>query len=101
MAQNSKEKPKFFPFEERDAHDMDALVRKYIEFSQLETDPALRDEYVRNDRYWNTIYPNYEQFKQQYDACVNRILNLRRLKLSPAFTNPTKPGQGPSDEQKK
>lgn len=101
MAQNGKEKPKFFPFEERDAHDMDALVRKYIEFSQLETDPALREEYMRTDRYWNTIYPSYEQFKQQYDACVNRILNLRRHKLSPAYITPTKPGQGPSDEQKR
>ncbi|MEN6592505.1 MAG: DEAD/DEAH box helicase family protein [Methanobacterium sp.] len=101
MAQNEKEKPQFFPFEERDVHDIDFLARKYMEFSQIEADSALREEYMRNDRYWYTIYPSYELFKQQFDGCVNRILNLRRHKLSPAFKTPTKPGQGPSDEQKR
>lgn len=101
MAQNEKEKPQFFPFKERDAHDMDFLARNYLELSQVEADSALRLEYKRDDRYWFTIYPSYQLFKQQYDACVNRILNLRQHKLSPAFTTPTKPGQGPSDEQKR
>ncbi len=101
IAQNEHEKPNFFPFEQRDEHDMDSLARKYIEVSQVEADSALRLEYQRDDRYWFTIYPSYELFKQQYDACVNRILNLREHKLSPVFKNPTKPGQGPSDELKR
>ena len=101
MAQNDKEKPKFFPFEERDLHDMDALARKYMEYTYIEADSALRHEYTRNDRYWNTIYPSYDLFKQQYDACVNRILNLGKYKLSPAFTSPTKPVHGPSDDIKR
>lgn len=97
MAQNDKEKPKFFSFEERDAHDMDTLARNYMELNAIGVDEKLRYEYTRTDRYWNTIYPSYELFKQQYDACVNRILNLRRHTLSPAFVTPTHPGQGPSD----
>lgn len=97
MAQNDKEKPKFFSFEERDAHDMDTLARNYMELNAIEVDEKLRYEYKRTDRYWNTIYPSYELFKQQYDACVNRILNLRRHTLSPAFVTPTHPGHGPSD----
>lgn len=97
MAQNDKEKPKFFPFEERDVHDMDTLVRNYIELNAMEVDEKLNNEYRREDRYWDTIYPSYELFKQQYDACVNRILKIRRNKLSPPFVTPTRPKKGLSD----
>ena len=100
IAQNDKEKPKFFSFEERDAHDVDGLARSYMELNAIEVDKMLNYEYTRKDRFWDTIYPSYELFKQQYDACVNRILNLQRHKLSPAFLTPNHPGQGPSDPLK-
>ena len=100
MAQNDYEKPKFFPFEERDVHDMDNLVQSYMELNAIEVDEKLNNEYKREDRYWDTIYPSYGLFKQQFDACLNRILNLRRHKLSLTFTEPTHPGQGPSDPVK-
>ena len=100
MAQEDKEKPMFFPFEERDLHDIDSLARKFMEFNAIEADQKLNQEYNRKNRYWNTIYPSYKLFKQQYDACVNRLLNLRRHKLSPAFKTPTHPRHGPSNEIK-
>ena len=78
MAQKDKEKPKFFPFEERDAHDMDKLARKLYGIKCIEVDKTLYNEYIRKDRYWDTIYPSYELFKQQYDACVNRILKFTK-----------------------
>ena len=78
MAQNFKEKPKFFLFKEREFHDMDIIAKDYMELNYYEADDRLRFEYNRKDRYWKTIYPNYELFKQQYDACVNRILNIKK-----------------------
>ena len=57
---------------------MDIIAKDYMELNYYEADDRLRFEYNRKDRYWKTIYPNYELFKQQYDACVNRILNIKR-----------------------
>lgn len=75
-----KEKPKFFPFDDRKHHDMDTLARRYIELglSIYQTDDCLKKEFQKEDRYWKIIYHNYMQFKQHFDACVNRILELKK-----------------------
>jgi superfamily II DNA or RNA helicase len=76
MAQN-RSPPRFFPFKERENHDLDQIAKEHIE---RDTGPTrlnqdLQREYSRDDRYWNVIYPSYGHFKSQYDGCANRILN--------------------------
>ncbi|HOJ05867.1 MAG TPA: DEAD/DEAH box helicase family protein [Bacteroidota bacterium] len=69
--------PEFFTFEHRDDHDLDALAEDFSFRKGLnvwELDQSLRAEYNRSSRLWNVFYYNYEMFKTQYDACVNRIL---------------------------
>lgn len=71
--------PRFSPFDARDQHDIDALARTFAftqELSRVAEDRALREEYVREDRLWVTLYRNYDQFKRQYDQSVNRLINV-------------------------
>lgn len=79
MAQNEKTPPPFFPFEDRDQYNLDELAERLIDqnLSRVDEDKTLRKEYAREDRYWKTIYYRYDQFKSQYDGCVNRLLELR------------------------
>lgn len=102
MAQNSKERPKFFLFKERDYHDMDYIANEYMELNAYEADIRLREEFTRTDRYWKTIYPHYDLFKQQFDACVNRILSIRREKdkIDKVFKTQPKPADTPEKEVK-
>ena len=76
MAQNNSP-PKFFPFKERNNHDLDLIAEDLVNKSMtdLEKNEILKNEYEHNDRYWKAIYPSYNHFKSQYDGCVNRILN--------------------------
>jgi len=76
LAQNEGESPRFFLFEERGGHDLDAVAKDYIDrdLGPRLIDGTLRVEFDRKDRYWKTLYPRYELFKTQYDACSNRLL---------------------------
>lgn len=77
LAQNERQAPKFFPFDVRDQHDLDAVAEHHL--AQALDDrakaAALRVEYTRQDRYWRVIYYTYPLFKSHYDACINRILD--------------------------
>ena len=79
-------RPDFFPFEERQHHDLDELARDYIaeDLGPRKKNEALLVEYQRADRYWSVIYPNYPLFKAQYDACENRNLPGTRERNIPA-----------------
>ena len=72
--------PRFFPFEERNSHDLDQLAKKLLprKMSDLDRDDALTKEYHRHDRLWQSLYYRYDLFKSQYDACVNRMLHAIR-----------------------
>ena len=80
MAQNDKVAPTFFPFEARGNHDLDGVAQHFIaeKLDFVAADHSLRREFVRQDRFWKTIYPKYEQFKSGFDACVNRFLHNGR-----------------------
>jgi hypothetical protein len=77
VAQNDGEQPRWFDFDERKNHNLDELARKFIEadLGSKAKNEQLKAEYEKIDRYWNVIYSNYNRFKEQYDACENRILN--------------------------
>lgn len=77
MAQNEKQVPKFFPFDVRDHHDLDAVAQDHLgqALDDRAKAAALRGEYTRQDRYWRVIYYTYPLFKSHYDACINRILD--------------------------
>ena len=79
MAQNDGEPPVFFSFADRDSHDLDKLAQKFSfddDLGALALNQSLITEYHRPDRYWRAIYYNYQLFKSQYDACVNRLLEI-------------------------
>src|SRR5579884_119423 len=80
MAQNERQAPRFFEFDARKDHDLDAVAGKYLadRLDRLQEDEALHGEYSRGDRFWRVLYPRYDQFKSHYDACVNRILHAAR-----------------------
>jgi superfamily II DNA or RNA helicase len=89
IAQN-RQAPRFFPFEERDEHDLDALAQTYV--SERLDDFAKRDrllvEFERSDRYWKVFYNHFQYFMSALSGCVNRLL------LGP------RPGEGPPSDRK-
>lgn len=107
MAYENQE-PKFFPFDVRDQHDLDAVAQRLLDerLSRVDEDAALELEYARKDLYWRVIYYNYDLFKSHYDACVNRILHARRHGRNPdthqpSFETPQQvPDREPSEDLK-
>ncbi len=89
IAQNGSV-PRFFKFEERERHNLDAIAQEFIDkgVGRREENAALRQEYNRVDRLWSTIYPRYDLLKCQYDACVNRILRAGDHGVSPNTFRP-------------
>lgn len=75
MAQNDRQAPKFYLFEERAVHDLDEVARTLIDsgVGLREIPETLETEYLRADRFWPTLYSNFERFKSQHDQCVNRL----------------------------
>ena len=86
VAQNDGEIPRFFPFEDRGLHDLDAIARIAIEndWGQRQIYAELLAEYERLDRFWKNLYPDFARFKTQYQACNNRILDPSGSVESPA-----------------
>ncbi len=100
--------PKFFVFEERDLHNLDAIAEEVDKkrISPREIDQLLRAEYNRSDRFWATLYSPYQLFKSQFDGCLNRLLEQQQNgKLSPELphyrTPEVVPDREPSDEVKR
>ncbi|MGB5962096.1 MAG: DEAD/DEAH box helicase family protein [Coleofasciculaceae cyanobacterium] len=77
VAQNNGEQPRWFDFEQRGNHNLDTVAEGFIKakLDRIAENQKLQIEYKRTDRYWNVIYQNYIRFKEQYDVCVNRLLN--------------------------
>ena len=110
LAQQEKRRPEFFSFEDtRKNHDLDAVARDNIrrDLGSRGVDQLLQAEYTKRNRLWRVFYPRYDQFKSQYDACINRILHAERHGLDtddhrPSFSRPApSPQLEPSDETKK
>ncbi len=104
VAQNDHSLPHFFRFEERQGYDLDVVAKKHIEhdLGQRQVNESLTTEFHRLDRYWRSLYPTYQLFKTQYDACVNRLL-LGSV-LPPPFPPPEPQatvGREPTAEQKR
>ena len=92
LAQQEKKRPEFFSFEDtRKNHDLDAIAREYMNSGSgaRAVDQVLRVEYTKRDRLWRVFYPRYDQFKSQYDACVNRFLHAERHNSDAGVHRPT------------
>ncbi|MFB6375103.1 MAG: HNH endonuclease, partial [Bradymonadaceae bacterium] len=103
MAQNNRVPPKFFPFEERETHDLDAMAAQMIEegVTRAEEPKILKREYGQSDRLWNQIYPTFDHFKQAYDGAVNRLQSEKDGGMDPTGTDdpdPVEPSQDLKDE---
>jgi hypothetical protein len=90
VAQNERQAPKFFPFEDREHHDLDVIAQEFYarDLGPRETDDCLRGQYERRDRLWQVIYFNYHLFKSHFDACINRILDARQHGANPEDHQP-------------
>lgn len=90
IAQNEGEPPKFFSFEEREAHDLDAIAKRAIEedWGPVTKRTQLKPEYDRNDRLWGVFYHRYDQFEHFIDLCINRLLNAIELSADPGAYKP-------------
>lgn len=108
MAQNYRERPDWFNFEQRDEHDLDAVAQTFIDdnLGSRALVQALQQEYDKTDRYWKIIYYSFNSFKSHYDGCANRIL-LKTENLgsdsrdnSSSFESEQAPPSEPSDEMK-
>jgi ATP-dependent helicase IRC3 len=77
VAQNDREMPSFFPFSEREGYDLDTVANQHLNerLDLRAIHERLSAEFERTDRFWKSLYPRYQLFKTQYDACINRILN--------------------------
>lgn len=89
-AQNDGEPPRFFPFEARSGHDLDAVARDHFDrnLGVRDVGPAVRAEYDRPDRFWKAIYHTYDRFKSHYDGCVNRQVMGAEAPAGPTYTTP-------------
>lgn len=67
FAQNGVE-PIFFEFENRELNDLDALVKNFssMNLKMGVLIDKVKDEFQRSDRYWNSIYPNEDQFLKHF-----------------------------------
>ena len=109
MGQNDRIVPRFFPFAERENHNLDAIAKKVLgdNLPRLEEDHALHGEYTRQDRLWKSLYYSYDLFKSHYNGCVERLFHAQRHGASaedyqPIFANTEiVPDTEPSDETKK
>ncbi|MCC7439090.1 MAG: DEAD/DEAH box helicase family protein [Armatimonadetes bacterium] len=106
VAQNENA-PEFFPFEERDAHDLDEIAKYAIEkdFGRKAEHEYLQNIYTEKGKLWSVFYPNYSMFKTRFDSCVNRI--MAELNGITPLILPPKPDDGqvidrtpPSEEMK-
>jgi superfamily II DNA or RNA helicase len=91
--------PRFFKFDDRDAHDLDQLAEELGSRRLLdrEKNEALVNEYARSDRMWSSLYYRYELFKSQYDACVNRLLHVDRHGRDPDPHESSRPDLPPEE----
>src|SRR6185437_10220310 len=64
VAQN-RQSPRFFPFEERDKHDLDAIAQTCVseDWGESSKIKRLSAELDRTDRYWKVLYNNIRHFK--------------------------------------
>ena len=98
LAQNDNTAPKFFRFESRDEHDLDIIAKHHIkdDLGPLAVDKSLQTEFDRSDRYWKTLYLDYDRFKSHYDGCVNyQIKQPRGGVVPPPPPQPPQPPQPP------
>lgn len=65
----------FYPFERRTEHDLEKIARYHYdnETGQKTISKFLHEEFERSDRFWKSLYRNYDNFKFHYDGIVNRF----------------------------
>lgn len=100
VAQRDGEAPRFFAFDERQAHDLDAIAGQHIaqDLGVRAAFEMLGHEYARHDRYWQTLYPNFAGFQLQYNACLSRLLSLPQLPPAPKIPVVSQPQALPERE---
>lgn len=77
LAHNDGCRPRFFPFEARDQHDLDAVAHRLLDrdLGPRAVEAELRVEYAQPGRYWPALYHTFERFRHGYQGCVNRLLD--------------------------
>ena len=85
IAQNDGKPPQFFEFEQRQEHDLDQLAQEGIDYDwgPQVIEQKLQEEYERENRYWQVMYPAFRLFRSQYYACRARIMDIDKRPIEP------------------
>lgn len=111
VAQSRGDLPRFFTFDERREHDLDAMAEQFVaeDLGPRALDQALCAQYGRPDRYWRALYGTYHLFQSQYLSAQSRVLDAQRHGGAPPVSGPilvpgvreALPGREPSEEVKR
>jgi len=77
MAQSLGEPPQYFPFAEREKHDLDAFAKMVFDknLGRQDVPKVVKNEFDRTDRFWRALYGNVDSFRDQFELRSRRIEN--------------------------
>jgi len=95
-------RPEFFLFQVREQHDLDAMARDFVDgdLGPRAIHEALEAEYVREDRFWRSLFYLFDEFRRYYDACQRDVLK-DRAGVPPEGKSEEHPSTSEPDEEVK
>jgi ATP-dependent helicase IRC3 len=90
LAQNKKT-PQFFPFEERDKHDLDELPKEFIHMDSLQQTNKLQVRFDESGSLWKAFYKTFGNFKQAYNSSMDRYIYILQHGNEPKPIEPILP----------
>lgn len=70
----SRTKPDFYPFEEREKHDLDKLAQELMYKNSIEQDEILELIFNEHGNLWKMIFKNYYYFSTAVEGAIKRAI---------------------------
>ncbi len=85
-----EEPPRFYPFEAREKHDLDAIARRAIDedWGSRAIRNYLMQLYNDNDYYFTVLYSRIRQLQHQFDLVKNRLLEADEVGADDDYVPP-------------
>ena len=84
-------KPPFTLFEEREKYDLDGIAMKRLQYSSLDNDEFLQQDFGRSGSLWKIFYKSYERFATAFDGSTRKVLHEQRHGHKLPVAPPPKP----------
>ncbi|MFO0560263.1 MAG: DEAD/DEAH box helicase family protein [Polyangiales bacterium] len=112
IAQNGGTPPRFYPFEQREQHNLDAIVQRSLDerWGALDVDARLRELWEDPALMWKVLIPDFELFYDQFVRQQRRVVLARQTRNDPSAFRPVitpvqtpelQPEQGPTANVRK